>query len=218
MNNVHELRGLYAIIDPDACGDRAPTDVARAVVRGGCAVLQLRAKRLTGKPLMELASGIAQVCEDAAVPFIINDHVELARTVGARGVHLGQQDETPAQARARLPDGWIGLSTHCLAEALAAAERGADMVGFGPVFHTESKAQAEPTVGTRLLAEVVARLDLPVIAIGGITPANAARVARCGAPLHAAIGAICGADDPERAAEELHRLFSRSATALPGSE
>jgi len=205
-------RGLYAIVDPAFCAGRDPLAVGSAILRGGCGVLQLRAK--TGAPdaIEALARALLARCLDAQVAFVVNDDVDLAARIGAHGLHLGQADVTVAAARARLgPHVPIGLSTHSLAQASAALGLGADLIGFGPVFATSTKPDADPVVGLDLLAQVCATVALPVVAIGGVTAHNIGAVASAGARLAAAISALCGADDPERAARDMHRAVLAAA-------
>jgi thiamine-phosphate pyrophosphorylase len=201
-------RGLYAIVDPAFCRGRDPLDVAAAILRGGCAALQLRAKSGEPAAIASLARALHARCRAASVPFVVNDDVELAAAIGAEGVHLGQNDVAIETARTRLPDHVvIGLSTHSPAQALAAQARGANLIGVGPVFATRSKQDPDPMIGLSGLRAIRAAVQLPIVAIGGIAADNAASVAACGVELAAAIGALCGADDPEAAARTLHRTL-----------
>ncbi len=198
-------RGLYAIVDPAACRGRDALAVAGAILEGGCAVLQLRDKRGDARVRESLALQLRALCRQAGTAFVINDYVELALRVGADGLHLGQGDTPLPQARAQLgAEVAIGLSTHDLAQARAAGEAGADLIGFGPVFATRSKRDPDPVVGLAGLRAACAEIALPVVAIGGIGPDNAAEIAASGAAMGAAISALCGADDPRAAARRLH--------------
>jgi thiamine-phosphate diphosphorylase len=197
------MKGLYAIIDPDHCGGRDPLWVAEQVLEGGCAALQLRAKSSSDRKQLELARALVQRCRRANVPFWINDRLDLGLLCEADGVHLGQDDVSIADARKIFP-GAIGTSTHSLAQAREAADAGADVIGFGPVFATRSKLKPDPVVGVRGLAEVCMAVKLPVIAIGGIDASHARDIAISGAAYAAAIGALCMAADPRAAAHALH--------------
>src|SRR5262249_42924870 len=136
------------------------------------------------------------------------DWPELALELGADGVHLGQNDLPLARARAIVgPKLAIGVSTHNLAQARAAAAGGADLIGFGPVFATTSKPDADAVVGTAALREVCVALNLPVVAIGGIDADNVASVVASGARMAASISAICAAADPRVATRDLARNF-----------
>jgi thiamine-phosphate diphosphorylase len=209
------LRGLYAILDPDFCRGRDPLAVADAILAGGCAVLQLRQKRVPATALQALAQALRELTTRAGVPFVVNDHVELAAQVQADGVHLGQGDCPVAKARTRLgPEVAIGVSTHDLAQLRRAHAQGADLVGYGPVFATSSKQNPDPVVGLGGLRAACAAVPLPVVAIGGLTLENASQVAAAGAPMAAAISAVCGAADPRAAADALHAALKRAAARL----
>jgi thiamine-phosphate pyrophosphorylase len=208
MDAWSKRRGLYAIVDPELCLGRDPLAIAERILRGGCAVLQLRSKRIGADALEPLATQLRALCRAREVAFVVNDHPELALRVGADGVHLGQTDMPVEQARAlcgaRLA---IGISTHDLGQAREAQARGADLIGFGPVFATASKRDPDPVVGLHGLRAACAEVSIPVVAIGGITTVNAGEVARAGAAMAAAIGALCAAADPETAAAQLHAAF-----------
>jgi thiamine-phosphate pyrophosphorylase len=202
------MLGLYAIIDPEACLQE-PFAVAEAALRGGCAALQLRAKQLSDEDFVALGHPLVRACRSAGVPFFVNDRVGLVRELGAEGVHVGQADAPIEAVRAALGAGvLIGVSTHSVAQALGAERRGAQLIGFGPVFATQSKLDPDPVVGLAGLREVCALVKIPVIAIGGVSEANIADVAATGAPLAAVISALCRAPDPERSARALHRAMT----------
>jgi thiamine-phosphate pyrophosphorylase len=204
------MRGLYAIIDPEVC-TTDPLQVARAVLRGGCATLQLRDKRSSDVDVVRMATQLAKLCREHAVPFILNDRFWLVARVGANGTHVGQSDRPIEEARRELGPAYsIGVSTHSLEQARAAQWRGADLIGFGPVYGTTTKLKADPVVGLELLQLVVEQASIPVVAIGGITLARAPQVAATGVPLAAAVAALCAAEDPEAAARQLHAALSTS--------
>lgn len=197
------MGGLYVIIDPERCR-LAPLAVAEAALRGGADMLQLRAKRLGDADMLALGEPLLRLCRASGVPFFVNDRVELAVQLGADGVHVGQHDRPIEAVRAAAGERLrVGVSTHSLAQALDAERRGADLIGFGPVFETASKTDPDPVVGLSGLAEACARATIPVVAIGGVSQANAAEVASAGAAFAAVISAVCGAAEPERAARRL---------------
>lgn len=201
------MRGLYAIIDPEHCA-QDPEQVTRAVLRGGCAVLQLRDKQNSDKEVAQLARKLGSLCREHNVPFVLNDRFWLVREVGAQGAHVGQTDEAIEVVRRELGSGiQIGVSTHNLEQAHEALRRGADLIGLGPIFGTTTKENPDPTVGLTLLKLVAEQITIPVVAIGGITLARAAKVAQTGVPLAAAVSALCAAQDPEQSARELHRIL-----------
>src|SRR5207302_867783 len=163
-------RGVYAIVDGSAA--RPPLELAAAFVRGGAAVVQLRLKQAGAGELLMLAREARKLCAGKAL-LLINDRPDVARLAEADGVHLGQDDLPVAAARAILgPKAIIGLSTHSEAEIDAA--RGADYIGFGPIFATQSKsAPLPPPHGIEGLRRAVRRAKVPVVAIGGITAESA---------------------------------------------
>ncbi len=207
-----DRRGLYAIVDPERCAGRDPLEVAEAILRGGCAVLQLRAKRMPDRERLALMRALRERAHARDVAFVVNDRPDLALLAGADGLHLGQDDVAIADARRIVGAMWIGRSTHDLAQARAAIEEGADLIGFGPVFATRSKENPDPVVGLERLAEVVRSVPVPVVAIGGIGEVDAARVRATGAPLAACISALGEASDPERVARAMHHALLASSS------
>ena len=202
-------RGLYAIVDPERCGGRPVERVAEAVLRGGAAVLQLRAKRLDDRAQLALAQHLAARCAARGVPFVVDDRVDLAVLCGAQGVHLGQRDLPLRAARRLAPKLHIGCSTHDEAQLREALSAGADLVAFGPVHPTRTKENPDPTVGLDGLERAARLVDgrVPLVAIGGITPERAAAVVAAGADMVAVISALGEAEDPERAARRFAELF-----------
>jgi thiamine-phosphate pyrophosphorylase len=146
------------------------------------------------------------------VPFIVNDSVELALAVGADGVHLGRDDDDAREARRRMPRGLIGVSCYAdLDRARAAAAAGADYVAIGSVFASSTKPHAV-RAPRALLARAREVSGLPVVAIGGITPANAPQAIAAGADMLAVINAVFDAADPRAAATAFSRLFGPPET------
>lgn len=192
--------GFYAIIDPAHCGGRSPVDVAQQVLSGGAAVLQLRMKTGTDRERADLARALRELTRAARVPFVMNDRADLALLVDADGLHLGQDDLSVADARRLLGARQLGVSTHDLGQALAAERDGADLIGFGPVFDTQTKERPDPTVGLATLAEVCRAVRVPVVAIGGLTAERAAQAYDAGARWVAAISAVTAAADVQASA------------------
>jgi thiamine-phosphate pyrophosphorylase len=194
---------LYLVVGPDATAGRDVTSVALAAVRGGATMVQLRYKAGTSE-IMQSAREVIEVLRPTGVPVIINDRVDLARALGAQGVHVGQEDASPAEAREVLgEDAIVGLSITDANQLAAVDPEVVDYLGVGPIFPTPSKADAATPLGLDALARIASSIRLPVAAIGGITEENAAAVIRAGADGLAVISAICGADDPEQAARAL---------------
>ena len=189
--------------------DPRPDLVARveAALRGGVDVVQLRDKKSRREELIPLAEELKAVCEGAGALFTANDDVELARRVGADGVHLGEDDDPTSHARNVLgPDAVVGRSAGAVAEALEAVRQGANYLGVGAVYATPTKPGGE--VAGLDLIRALARENLPVpwFAIGGVNPETAPAVAEAGAPGFAVVRAVLDAEDPERAARELRAL------------
>jgi thiamine-phosphate pyrophosphorylase len=211
------LRGYYAIVDvtPGASLDLAGVEAhAARLLEGGPCCLQLRAKGVDAAAFYAAATRARDVCRRAGVPFCVNDRLDVALAVGADVVHLGQDDLPLADARrVRALTGAatlvIGFATHNRAQALAAAQGGADYLGFGPIFATGSKANPDPVVGLEALAEVCRAVSVPVVGIGGIQVHAAADVARAGAAAAAVIAGIDRAPDPVAAAREVAAAFAR---------
>jgi thiamine-phosphate pyrophosphorylase len=204
------MKGLYVIIDPEHCAGRDPLWVAERALAGGCALLQLRAKQLSDARRLALAHALAERCRAAQVPFWINDRADLALLAGAQGLHLGQHDLPVAEAKRLVGALPIGLSTHDLSQVEAANREQVALIGFGPVFETQSKLRPDPLVGLEGLARACALSTCPVVAIGGIRLENVAQVARTGARYVAVIGAVCGAPDPQAAAGALNEALARA--------
>ncbi len=194
---------VYAVTDSAWLGGRALEDVVAQAIEGGATFVQLREKSCSHEERCELARRVLAVCRACGVPFVVDDDVECARKVGADGVHVGQSDTACAEARAALgPDAIVGVSAQTPEQAQAAAQAGADYLGVGAAFPTSTKADAEFT-GIDGLARVCAATDLPVVAIGGITAANAGELALTGACGVAVVSAIFAAADPVAATREL---------------
>jgi thiamine-phosphate pyrophosphorylase len=204
---------LYVLTDRRAAekrgvaGERALPDVVRAAIRGGATVIQLRDKGACTRDLIELGRALLVVTRPAGVPLIVNDRIDVALAIDAEGVHVGQ-DDMPAPLARRLlgPDRILGVSAGTVEEALQAQRDGADYLGTGDVYGTPTKADAGVPIGVAGLAEVVRAVSIPVVAIGGIKPDNAAAALQAGASGIAVISAVIGAPDPEAAARQLFEI------------
>ncbi len=202
-----KLAGLYAILDPAACRGREPLVVAEAILRGGCAALQLRDKTAGDGEVLALARALRARARAAGVPFVVDDRLDVAIACEADGVHLGQDDLPIAVARAQAPWLQVGISTHDEAQRARAEREGADLVGFGPVFPTTSKERPDALVGLAGVERATRASSIPVVAIGGIDLSRAPALRAHGVTLAAAISAVCAADDPEASARALHRAL-----------
>jgi thiamine-phosphate pyrophosphorylase len=173
-------------------------------LQGGVRAVQLREKDLPARDLFLLAERMRERTAEYGARLFINDRADIARAVGADGVHLGVLSIPPREARRLLgPQAIIGCSAHNAQELRRAREGGADFVTFGPVYATPSKGPFGPPVGVPALAEACRTAGLPVFALGGIGPGNLEDVARAGCFGIALISGILGAADP-RAAAALH--------------
>ena len=191
---------LYAIADPCGRNDLDPVALAAALVDGGARLIQLRWKEAPTGRLVEAAGAIRALTRSAGALFLVNDRVDVALAVGADGVHLGQDDLPPEAARRLLGPGRIvGVSTHDEQQAIAAA-RGADYLGFGPLYGTATKETGYSPRGLEALGRVRTAVRIPIVVIGGVTPDNAAAAIGAGADATAMISALCLASDPAAAA------------------
>lgn len=185
-----------------------PEEAARLALDAGVRVFQYRDKTGSRRAVYEVARGLASLLQPARARFLLNDHADIALAAGADGVHLGQDDLPLEQARRLLgPERTIGISTHSVAQAVAAERGGADYIGFGPLFPTQTK-DAGPLQGLAGLAAVRSAVSLPIIAIGGITGENAASVRAGGADGVAVIGAVLRSADITAACRGLQRSFT----------
>jgi len=193
---------FYFITDENAPG-RPPLEQAEIAIRAGATMVQYRHKSFT-LALFDEVAAIRHLCKCNSIPFLVNDHILLAKAVSADGVHLGQADESPALARRLLgPDAIVGISVSNLEELGRTDLAQCDYIGTGPVFTTQTKTDAKPACGLDGLASVAAAAALPVVAIGGITPENAAGCFRHGAAGVAVISHISRAENPHENARKL---------------
>ncbi|CAN5362775.1 thiamine phosphate synthase [soil metagenome] len=180
MNALGRAR-LYAILDLGYVTSERALTVAGDLLQGGADLIQLRGKKQSIAELTDLAGQLHRLTSEAGVPLIINDHPEVARDVALEGVHLGQDDLAPAQAREIVRRNcWIGKSTHSLAQATVAAAEGADYIGFGPLFATPTKPDYPP-IGIEAIRSVHALVQVPIFCIGGIKRTNLSAVLAAGA-------------------------------------
>ncbi len=195
---------LYLVTDARLTAARGLEAVVAAAVKGGASLVQLRDPDAHGRALADQARALKALLAPFGIPLIINDRVDVAHAAGVAGVHLGQDDLSPAAARAILgPDAIVGLSVGNPVE-LAASDLGpVDYLGVGPVRATGTKADAGAAIGAEGIAAVRALTRLPLVGIGGIDLTNAAHVIRAGADGIAVVSAICAAKNPEEAAAAL---------------
>ncbi len=185
-------------------------DVAKEAIRGGATVVQIREKKADSRELLRLAYEIKKLTEQAQIPFIINDRLDVCLAVDADGVHLGQQD-MPVEVARRLLGSQriIGVSATNLREAIEAEQQGADYLGVGPIFLTPSKDDAAEPMGLDGLRAIRRNVRIPLVAIGGICKENIDQVLRAEADGIAVISAITGASDRKKAAQDLLNIIDQ---------
>ena len=200
---------LYALIDPEHAGGHDLVELARLVAQGGATLVQLRDKRSSTRPMLERARDIKAALKAFAVPFLINDRVDVALACGADGVHVGQEDMAVEDARRLLGrQAIIGLSVKTAAEAEAAPLDVLDYVGVGGVFATSSKENPTPPIGVAGLARIAGIVRrrasrFPICGIAGITVDNARHAIAAGADGVAVISALSLDSDPLAAARKM---------------
>lgn len=209
MRSVKESMKLYAVTDRKWLkpGEKLVDKVEEAL-RGGVTFVQLREKNMGHDEFLTEALELQALCRRYQVPFVINDNVEIAMEIGADGVHVGQSDMEAGNVRELLgPDRIVGVSAQTVEQALLAQERGADYLGVGAVFPTSSKDDAVE-VDRETLEEICRRVDIPVVAIGGISRNNISELRGSGICGVALISAIFGSEDIEQASRELLDMSS----------
>ncbi len=204
---------LYAVTDRAWTGKMTLSEQVEAALKGGITCLQLREKHLSDDAFLAEAKTIGQLCGQYGVPFIINDNVNVALSCGADGIHVGQDDMAARDVRARVgKDMIIGVSVHTVEEAIKAERDGADYLGLGAVFHTDTKGDAEDMTA-ETLKSICDAVSIPTVAIGGISAKNVAKLTGSGVDGIAVVSAIFAAEDPERAASELLALSREMVAA-----
>lgn len=204
---------LYAVTDRSWLGEESLYSQVEKALKGGATFIQLREKELDEEHFLKEAKEIKELCKKYRVPFVINDNVEIALAADADGVHVGQSDMEAGDVRRKLgADKIIGVSAQTVEQAVLAQERGADYLGVGAVFHTGSKADADD-VSHEMLKAICDAVDIPVIAIGGISTDNVRRLTGSGICGVAVISAIFAKKDIENAARELKKIVEEMVEA-----
>ena len=192
---------LHAIVDVDAAQRAGWTaiDLAQAFLNGGARLIQIRAKTLPSGPFLDICDAVVKRAEAFGASIIVNDRADLAVMSGAAGVHVGQDDLSPADARRLLgPQAIVGFSTHTIDQIDRAVRDPASYIAVGPVFGTATKDTGYSAVGLDLVRAAVARAqERPVVAIGGVTLERAASVIAAGAAAVAVIGDLLSTGKPE---------------------
>ena len=207
--NLHEALRLIVITDERLANPRSVEAVVEAALRGGARAVQLRDKEASARELLAKALRLRDMTRAFGALLFINDRFDVALASGADGVHLGPDDLPLSAVRQAAPPGFlIGVSTDEPLVARALEAEGADYIGCGAVFPTETKRDAGEVIGIEGLARVVDAVQIPVVGIGGVTEDGAREIARgTSAAGVAVIGAVMGAADPGRATQLLLRPF-----------
>lgn len=204
-----KLPKIYPITDREISG-LSHAEQVRRLIAGGATLIQLREKKQAAGDWYADAVEAAELCRDAGVLCIVNDRVDIAITIGADGIHLGQDDMPVAAARRLLGRGKIiGLSTHSTEQLEAALGEQIDYAAIGPIFATSTKSDHEPVIGIETLLNAVQTSgSMPLVAIGGITAENLPAIFEAGASSAAMIGAVVS--DPERIAGIYRKLVQNA--------
>lgn len=190
---------------------RSHLAVIEAAIAGGATVVQYREKAASTRQMIAEAQALRELTRRAGVPLIVNDRLDVALAIDADGVHVGQDDMPAALARRLIgPDKILGVSAANLAEAMQAAQDGADYLGVGPIFATPTKPDAAPPIGMEGLRAICRQVALPIVAIGGINAANAVDAIRAGAHGVAVVSAVVAAEDVAAAASQLRAMVAEA--------
>jgi thiamine-phosphate pyrophosphorylase len=196
----------YLVTQADCSRGRSTVDVVRAALDGGVDVVQLREKHESARERYGVAREIRQLTADAGVPFVVNDRIDIAAATDADGVHLGDDDLPVSVARSQLgADAVVGRSVSTVEGARTAEANGADYLGVGAVFATDSKdvAAENAEIGLQRVGAIADAVSIPIVGIGGISASNATDVVAAGADGVAVVSAITRADDPAAATRAL---------------
>lgn len=200
---------VYAVTDRAWVGKMSLYQQVEAALQNGATCIQLREKELDDADFLAEAQEMASLCRRYHVPFIINDNVDIAIACHADGVHVGQEDMAASDVRKRVGDQMmIGVSAHTVEEALEAVRNGADYLGLGAVFSTSTKTDAG-AMSFDTLKAICDAVEIPTVAIGGISPANIMQLAGSGVDGVAVVSAIFGAPDPGQATAQLVELSQK---------
>lgn len=208
MKCNREMMKLYGVTDRSWLGARTLYEQVEAAIKGGATIIQLREKKMPEEEFLQEARELKMLCNAYKIPFIINDNISVALAMDADGVHLGQGDMELKQAREILgPDKIIGVSAHNVEEAVQAEKNGADYLGAGAVFSTESKADVT-SLSMETLKEICEAVSIPVVAIGGISEENMDQLKGTGISGVAVISALFAQADVCQAATRLCEKLS----------
>lgn len=208
MSISKETMLLYGVTDRGNLHGKTLMQQVEESLKGGVTLVQLREKHLSFQEFLEEAKEMKELCRKYGVPLLINDNVEICIESGADGVHVGQKDMEAGAVREKLgKDKIIGVSARTVEQAMAAQNAGADYLGVGAVFSTSTKEDAKP-LDHEILKAITKAVDIPVVAIGGISSENVSQLKGTGIDGVAVVSAIYGKENPKEAAENLKALVS----------
>jgi thiamine-phosphate pyrophosphorylase len=203
QDKIKHLTGLYVILDKQALAGRNELDIASQTIHGGAKVIQLRDKQSNKRELLLTAQKLKNLCAKSDVLFIINDYLDLALSVDADGLHIGQKDLPLSAIRRELPiDKIIGCSVNTVSQANKAQSEGADYIAVGSIFPSATKKEAT-VVGVDTLKQIRQSISSPLVAIGGIGEDNIEQVVAAGADSVAVASAVLGKEDAKIATQQL---------------
>ena len=212
MHPLLEKARLYGIVDLGYVSPESISTATRALIAGGADILQLRAKNTPLELTEALAREIQPLCKDASIPFILNDHCELAAKLKVDGLHIGQDDGSLAEARELVGNSMIvGRSTHSLAQAKQALKDGFDYIGYGPLFPTPTK-QGRPGIGLEELKDMQSLIgsQLPAFCIGGITRENLQSIVSAGARRAVIVSDLLTSQDIAQATQSTKLILNQT--------
>nr|WP_295615687.1 thiamine phosphate synthase [uncultured Methanobrevibacter sp.] len=199
---------VYLVTDHRNKTDEEFLNVIEEAIKGGTSIVQLREKTASTKDFYELAVKVKEITSKYNVPLLVNDRIDIALAIYSEGVHIGQDDMPATIARKIIGDEKIlGVSTSTVEEAIKAEAEGADYIGSGAIFPTSTKDDAE-SVSKEELKDIVDSVDIPVVAIGGISLENAPSIKSTGIAGFSVISAIMNAEDPKEASKKLKEIYS----------
>lgn len=208
--------GIYGITASHRARGRDTVTVARDMIRGGIAILQYREKNKTMKEQYRECSELRKMTADAGIPFIVNDHIDLAQAVSADGVHIGQDDLPFSVVRSLIPDMMLGLSTHSPQQFAEAVEAGADYIGVGPIFATTTKENVCAPVGLKYLQYAVQQQTVMFVAIGGITCETLPAILHAGARTVALVTALTESEDVYDTTKKVVTVYNETIEKIKG--
>lgn len=202
---------LYLITDRSFLKGRSLASCVEEAIKGGVTLIQVREKEISSRDFFKVAKEVKEVTNKYNVPLIINDRIDIALAIDADGVHLGQSDMPIEIARKILgKDKIIGISAGSISEALEAEKNGADYLGIGTVFFTGTKKDIEEPIGIEGLKDIVNKIKIPTVAIGGINKDNCEEVMESGVNGISLISAILANDNIENSSRELRNIIKNT--------